>query len=305
MRAGVIVALAGLLGAIAATPARSAGTLADYPDMKSAFIGTAHVSVWLPDGYAAGKTRYAVLYMQDGQNLFDSASNRLGWPAHEPWGVDSAIAALDGAIRPVIVVAVDHMGVRRARQYIPRAVFDRLPEADRRLLEAEYGGVPFSDDYLRFLVKELKPFIDRTYRTDPDRDATFVMGSSMGGLISLYAVAEYPDVFAGAACLSTHWPLAVPGQETPGESVVEDAFESYLRAKLTKGHRLWFDHGTEGLDAGYGRLQGHIDQVLLLLHWQPGADFASATYVNASHDETAWRKRLADPLVFLLGPAGG
>ena len=96
------------------------------------------------------------------------------------------------------------------------------------------GGEPISDAYLRFIVEELKPFIDITYRTCSDRTHTFVMGSSMGGLISLYAISEYPDLFGGAACLSTHWPVG--GQE--------------LVREMAKGlhdpqaHRLYFDHGT-------------------------------------------------------------
>lgn len=269
--------------------------------MSSRFIGSAHVAVWLPPGYPGDGIRYAVLYMQDGQNLFDLAPARLGWPARTVWGVDSTLAALAGRIRPVIVVAVDHMGVQRARQYVPRAVFDRLSEPARKLLASEYGGEPFSDDYLRFLVEELKPFIDRTYQTDPARASTFVMGSSMGGLISLYAVSEYPEVFGGAGCLSTHWPLGVPGQTEPDSEEVIVAFDGYLRHALTRDHRLWFDHGTATLDASYFPYQGRIDALLTSMGWVRGSDFVSMTYVNAGHDESAWRARLAEPLLFLLG----
>lgn len=71
------------------------------------------------------------------------------------------------------------------------------------------GGLPISDHYLEFLVAELKPFIDSQYRTLPGQPHTFIMGSSMGGLISLYATLEYPHIFAGAGCLSTHWPARI------------------------------------------------------------------------------------------------
>jgi enterochelin esterase-like enzyme len=293
-----------LLAMAAGTRAQGIGSLIDYPDMKSAAIGSAHVTVWLPSDYPRAGVRYGVLYMQDGQNLFDLAPSRLGWPAGKPWGVDSTITALDGRLRPVIVVAVDHMGVQRARQYVPHAVFKRLPEATQKLLASEYGGEPFSDDTLRFLVTELKPFVDRTYQTDSAKGSTFVMGSSMGGLISLYAVAEYPDVFGGAACLSTHWPLGVPGQPVPDRDEVLVAFASYLRDKLKPGHRLWFDHGTATLDATYAPYQHGIDTVLGSIGWRPGPEIQSVTYVDASHDEAAWRARLADPLIFLLGTSG-
>ena len=296
MRALAVIAV--VMGV--AAHAASTGSLVDYPQMKSAYVGAAHVTVWLPPGYPHNGARYATLYMQDGQNLFDSAPGRLGWPAATPWGVDTALIALGGQLRPVIVVAVDNFGPQRARQYVPQAVFSRLPEAARTELANEYGGVPFSDDYLRFVVEELKPFIDRTYQTDPGRTSTFIMGSSMGGLISLYAVGEYPGVFGGAACLSTHWPLNVPGQPGPDRREVLAAFDGYLREKLVVGHPLWFDHGTATLDASYAPYQQNIDDLLVAMGWRRGTDFESMTYVDASHDETAWRARLSDPLKFLL-----
>jgi enterochelin esterase-like enzyme len=309
----------GLLSICATAPAcadaPSYGSIVEYKAMKSAFIPPADVIVWLPPGYKEkeARGRYAVLYMQDGQNLFDLAAGRTTSPWGKAWGVDTIAAGLmaKGAIRPVIVVGVAHMGVERARQYVPRGVFDRLSGATRERLAKEFGGAPFSDDYLRFLVKELKPFIDTNYRTDPARDSTFVMGSSMGGLISLYALLEYPAVFGGAACLSTHWPLLIPTAtglpmkdgRPLFESEVSAAFESYLRERmpLLVGHRIWFDHGTEGLDANYAPYQERIDAMLANLGWKPGRDFESKVYPGASHNEDAWRARLADLLTFLLG----
>jgi enterochelin esterase-like enzyme len=301
LKATLLAVVAALLTVGIAARAGAAGILVDYPAMKSAYIGSAHVTVWLPPDYAQSSNRYAVLYMQDGQNLFDLAPNRSTSLSGKVWGVDSAITALAGRIKPVFVVAVDHLGVERPRQYVPQTVFDRLPQSTQTMLLSQYGGAPFSDDYLRFLVKELKPFVDRTYRTDPDRRSTFVMGSSMGGLISLYAVAEYPDVFGGAACLSTHWPLAMPGSEPANPGDILPAFVGYLREKLPAGHRIWFDHGTEGVDASYAPYQRRIDDLLLSMGWRRGKEFESMNYVNASHDESAWRARLADPLLFLLG----
>jgi len=303
MKAALPAVLAVLFRTCAAAFAGPAGVLVDYSDMKSAYIGSAHVTVWLPAGYAAGKGRYAVLYMQDGQNLFDLAPARSTAPGGKVWGVDTAIAALAGRLKPVIVVAVDHMGSERARQYVPQAVFARLPEATRKLLVSQYGGVPFSDDYLRFLVKELKPFVDRTYRTEPERGSTFVMGSSMGGLISLYALTEYPGVFGGAACLSTHWPLTLPAAAAQERDILP-AFEDDLREKLAAGHRIWFDRGSAGLDASYKPYQQRIDALLVSMGWRPGVDFVSKTYPDAGHDENAWRARLAEPLLFLLSNDG-
>ena len=119
--------------------------------------------------------------------------------------------------------------------------------------QPDLAGYEFtSDNYLKFLVEELKPFIDATYRTLPGAEDTFVMGSSMGGLISAYAVAEYPDVFGGAACMSTDW------------NVAEGAFAGWLENHLPDAgsHRIYFDHGTETYDASYGPYQLEMDAVM-------------------------------------------
>ena len=301
-----LLLLAGLLAL--GTAAHAAGTFVELKAVPSAFIPPVDVTVWLPPGYQRGEGRYAVLYMQDGQNLFDPAKAFGG----RPWGADEAVARLpgNGKLRPAIVVGIANLGADRPRQYMPQGVFDRLPPALRRKLEAAYGGKPpFSDAYLRFLATELKPMIDRTYRTDPGREATFVMGSSMGGLISLYALVEYPDVFGGAACLSTHWPLFIPPDGAPPafEPQVAEAFEDYLASKLPPptGRRLWFDRGTLTLDAAYGPYQERIDALLASRGWRRGIDFVSRVYVGARHDEGSWRARLADPLTFLLSRDSG
>ncbi len=306
-----------VLGVVmAATSARAGGaargTVVEFPAMKSAAIAPVDVTVWLPPGYAASKAHYAVVYLQDGQNLFDSSPQPSGAPGGGKWGADTVAAKLmaQGAIRPAILVGIANLGIARARQYTPQAVYARLPAAVSNVLDRQYGGKPFSDAYLRFLVETLKPFIDAHYRTDPGRASTFVMGSSMGGLIALYALAQYPDVFGGAACLSTHWPLVLPG---PGgtsyvggrpafASQVGQAFAAYLGAKLggPRGRRLWFDHGTRSLDAYYGPYQRRIDRAMIALGWRRGVDFESLVYRGATHNEQAWRVRLADPLEFLL-----
>ena len=286
--------LAGLLMIASATAAP--GTLLPPEMLASAQIGPMVVSVWLPPGYETSHERYPVLYMQDGQNVFDGAHR--AWNGRT-WGADTIAGELIGQhkIIPVIIVAIDNKGSDRGRQYFPQAAFARLDPA----LQDDLGtAAPFSDAYVRFLVKELKPMIDARFRTKPDAPSTFVMGSSMGGLISLYAFAEHPDVFGGAGCLSTHWLMAVPGPAAPHE-VLFAAYESYLRNKGLKPGRLWFDHGTVGLDSNYAPYQERIDTVLQRAGWRPGVDFVSKTYPGADHNEDAWRARLGESLAFLLG----
>ena len=216
------------------------GTLNRHADFASRFVEPRNVDVWLPPGYALeGAPRLPVIYMHDGQNLFDPQTAYGG----VDWGIDEAIARLakKGRVREAIVVGIWNTD-RRWPEYMPGEALE-LPTGRRvkSWFAQEFGGQPISDDYLRFVVQELKPFVDGKYRTSPDRENTFVMGSSMGGLISLYALCKYPGVFGGAGCVSTHWPA--------GEGIVIE----YLRKALPKpgAHRIYFDHGTQTLDASY------------------------------------------------------
>jgi pimeloyl-ACP methyl ester carboxylesterase len=174
-----------------------------------------------------------------------------------------------------------------------------------------YGGDPLSDGYLQFIVRELKPRIDRTYRVRSDRSNTVIMGSSMGALISLYAVSEYPHVFGGAGMVSTHWPLMIPPQ---GKSlsdaeyeIVSAAFERYLAPALPapRTHRLYFDHGSETLDAIYARYQRRIDLVVARRGYRPGVNWISRNFPGQAHNEISWASRVEIPLRFLLPPRKG
>ena len=141
----------------------------------------------------------------------------------EPWAVDKAIVLLmdDGKIPGAIVVGIWNVGGNRWGEYLPQKPAE-TPEG--RAFAARFPdrlpGELYADAYLKFLVDELKPFIDSTYRTLPDQYHTFVMGSSMGGLISLYDITEYPQVFSGAGCVSTHW--------VARENLMVDYFASVL-----------------------------------------------------------------------------
>lgn len=296
-----LLALAAALFAFAA-PA-SAQRLIDLA-LNAPGVGALHVTVRLPAGYETGSRRYGVLYMHDGQNLFDPARSSY----NKVWAVDRKLDELVAAskVDPVIVVAIDNPGEARWRTYLPAAVFARLLEAQRTAaLTALAKGEPVqSDAYLRFIVDILKPQIDRDFRTLPDRAHTSIAGSSMGGLISLYAIAEYPQVFGAAACLSTHWPMTIPPTSigtAEGRAIVA-AWRSYLGEKLgpADGRRIWFDHGTATLDAGYPPYQAAIDRVFSDLGWRKGRDFASREYPGAEHEENAWARRLGDPLTFIL-----
>lgn len=141
------------------------------------------VWVYLPPGYDISEKRYPVLYMQDGQNVFDDLTSFAG-----EWGVDETLDSISPLKKEIIVVAVDHGGAKRINEYCP--------------YDMEKLGKGEGDQYVDFLVRTLKPFIDRHYRTEKNKRNTFIAGSSMGGLISMYAVLRYPKVFGGAGVFS-------------------------------------------------------------------------------------------------------
>ncbi|WP_428509724.1 alpha/beta hydrolase [Roseateles sp.] len=267
--------------------------LANFP---SKLVDARHVDVWLPEGYTPAK-RYAVLYMHDGQMLFDASTT---WNK-QAWNVQDTVQRLinEGRIPDTLIVGVWNNGKFRHSEYFPQKYLAGMPVALRDKLIAEgLQNKPQSDNYLRFLVEELKPAIDARYATRPEAASTFLMGSSMGGLISVYAMNEYPQVFGGAAGLSTHW----IGGFKPNAAIPLAAF-NYVRAKLADpaSHRLYQDHGTMELDALYAPYQLVIDDIVREAGYVDGKNFESRVYEGTGHNEKAWAARLATPLLFLMG----
>ena len=264
------------------------GTLERYALFGSKHVMPRNVDVWLPPGYARNRAaRYPVLYMHDGQNLFDPRTSFGG----VDWGVDETVTRLieQGVLRECVVVGVWNTQ-RRIAEYMPRKA---VAFSNTKELKGVTGGTEdeiVSDEYLKFLVYELKPFIDSRYRTLRGPANTFIMGSSMGGLISAYAACEYPRVYGGAGCVSTHWPAA------------DGAVIEYLKTHLPKprAHKFYFDFGTETLDASYAPYQMRADEVMLRAGYTEGLDWVTRKFEGEEHSEKSWRKRVDIPLVFFL-----
>lgn len=263
------------------------GRLVYWTDVTSAYLGASrHVEVWLPPGYDRDTTRrYPVLYMSDGQNLFDP---RLAYGGID-WGVDSVVVDLvkKKIIPPIIVV-----GVWNTAQRFP-----------------EYSPWHDAPKYARFLIEELMPRVNREFRTLTGPRHTAHMGSSMGGLLGFYLVTHHPEAFGACACLSTHFPLSeavageFPGMPHPANPDTTPYLIRDIAAglKAPKGARYWFDRGTLGLDSAYGPTYAAAREWLLSQGLREGKDFVVRTYPGATHNEASWRARLADPLTFLFG----
>lgn len=279
------------------------GKIDRIKDFPSLLTEPRNIDIWLPEGYD-GKRKFAVLYMHDGQMLFDSTTT---WN-NQSWDVDDVAARLmkEGLVMDIIVVGVWNSGSGRHANYFPQKPFDNLSKADKSLVISELQKTatttivfqPNSDKYLEFLVTELKPFIDKNYNVYTGANRTFIAGSSMGGLISMYAICEYPEIFGGAACISTHWPGTFAIENNP----VPEAFLRYMKEKLPEpnSHKIYFDCGDKTIDAMYPPIQKKVDEVMRSKGYS-AKNWITKYFEGKDHSERAWNERLHIPLKFLLG----
>lgn len=268
-------------------------TVIQHTKFETAYVDDRNVDVWLPSGYfAENDKRYKVIYMHDGQNVFNDRTTY----GNVEWGIDETLDSLiqTEQVAPAIVVAIWNNGQKRFPEYMPQvpAPYTSTPQA-KAILKDNFGVTELlSDNYLKFIVEELKPFIDSTYRTSTLKEDTSIMGSSMGGLISLYAISKYPEVFGAAGCVSTHWPVPLIGQ----------AYIQGLASSLPDpvDHRIYFDYGTETLDAEYEPYQKVVDTIMQNKGYTHGENWVTRKFEGAAHNEESWKKRAHIPLKFLL-----
>jgi predicted alpha/beta superfamily hydrolase len=235
-----------------------AGSLKVLPSVYSTQLANRRdILVYLPPSYAAGDQHYPVIYMHDAQNLFDPATSFAG----EVWRVDETLTALSYQGLEAIAVGVPHAGEQRMHEYNP---FDR------------------GDAYLAFIVDTLRPIINHDFRSLAERSQTGIMGSSLGGLISLYAFFRYPHVFGLAGALS------------PALWVQRGSINEYVRAAPFSPGRIYIDNGTQEANA-----QG-MYQRLLHKGYRADVDVKYVSEEGGQHRESAWARRLPDALRFLL-----
>ncbi len=242
-----------------------AGHLEVWAEVHSPQLGnTRPIVVYLPPSYARTvRKRYPVLYMHDGQNLFDATTSFVGIE----WGVDETMEQLSHEGIEAIVVGIWNTPQRMA-EYCP------FPQWFEGRGEA----------YLDFLVHTVKPLVDHTYRTRREREHTGIFGSSMGGLISLYAFFTRPQVFGFVGAMS------------PAFWVGNGAIHALVRARPCVPGRIYIDHGTEEYNPQRMR------EVLIEKGYRLGATLRYVTERGGQHHESAWARRLPEALRFLLRP---
>ena len=230
------------------------------------------VYAYLPPSYGEGERRYPVIYMHDGQNLFDAATSFA-----EEWGVDETMESLAGEGVEAIVVGISNTGTDRCDEYSP-------------FVDPEQGGGQ-GEEYLDFLLDTVKPRVDGDFRTFPDRETTGIVGSSMGGLISLYAFFRRPESFGFAGVLS------------PALWFARGAVFPHLAAAPSPAGRVYLDVGTaEGEETL--RNARRMRDLLARKGYAPDAALRYLEAEGAAHSEGAWAGRLGGAIRFLLAEQG-
>lgn len=253
------------------------GTLRLHKAVESRFAHDGRdVIVYLPPDYnSTPDKRYPVLYLHDGQNLFDAATAFAG----NEWGLDELAEKLiqDGEIQPLIIVGIYNAGEKRIAEYTH--VRDRRGRGGR------------ARAYAKMLVEELKPFVDGEYRTLRDVENTGLGGSSLGGLITLYLGLHYPHVFGKLIVMS-------PSVWWANQAILRETRK--LRQKSDQ--KIWLDVGTcEGKDAETCVQQAQaLRDALIHKGWQLERDLRYVEDEGAGHDERAWGFRMRDALAFLF-----
>jgi predicted alpha/beta superfamily hydrolase len=259
------------------------GNVQVLPDFFSPQLGNRrNILVYLPPSYSQTSARYPVIYMHDGQNLFDAATAYAG-----EWHVDETMERLSAQGMEAIVVAIPNMGVQRMAEYAP--------------FDSPRFGRAKGHFYIDFIADTLKPAIDRAWRTWPDHDNTYIVGSSMGGLISLFGFFHRPEVFGGVGVLS------------PALWYADQAIYEYVIQQPLAPGRLYLDAGTRELSSRSDHLLFHVRsrryygsvrrmyRRLVQKGYRPIHQVRYVEEKLAHHEEAAWSRRLPGAFRFLLG----
>ena len=279
-------------------PTASVGTIDFIPAFSSHYVDARSIAIWLPRDYSPHR-KYKVIYLHDGQNLFDA---NITWNKQE-WSVDEHLQNLidQKQIEPCIAVGIWNNGAKRHVEYFPQKPFESLDQdfQDSLIQETKrnpetpmFAGKIYSDSYLLFITKELIPYIRVHYNASEKAKDCIIAGASMGGLISWYAALEYPSHFGNAACFSTHWPGIWP-QDDPKRKIFT-TFLNYAKQKTSNKTHWYFDHGTEGLDQYYETYQKEIDAL-----FSENAHFKSLIFDGFDHSEKAWSHHFEQAIIHL------
>ena len=267
------------------------GSIEKIYDFQSNFVDSRPIYVWLPPNFDP-KKKHDLLIMHDGQNLFDGTKT---WNGQE-WELDEWAAKLisENELSSFIIVGIHNSGKNRWNDYFPENSYDFV--SDIKFLGKNKPPLN-ANLYLKYIVNEVIPYTRSKYLKSSKDFKIIIGGSSMGGLISMYAAFEYPEIFDGAICMSTHWPGAYVIDENP----LPDAIFNYMEKNIpiSKNKRFYFDYGDKGLDKHYPQYSKTLDSIFTQNGYS-NQNYRNMYFKNESHNEEAWSKRVNIPLKFIF-----
>ena len=251
------------------------------------------------------------IFFQDGQNLFDAETM---WRNQE-WEIDETFKKmhLKNLNTNIVVIAVNSANksgngfldnTKRYAEYFPKQSISFFDKGFRKFAYKKFIDT-YRFNYLNFLSEELIPLVEEKFKTKLNKNNTGIMGASMGGLISLNAMLEYPETFGFAGAFSTHWVGIQPleyfvlpfRKRIEGDKLTTSAIKKYIESRVVnlENHKTYFDRGTQGLDAAYTNPQKEIDKIFS----ENNLSFKSLIFEGHDHLEKDWAKRFEKALIFL------
>ena len=252
------------------------------------------VIAWVPADVDATTP---VLVMNDGHNLFDSATSTFG----ATWGLLDALrdrkpggSRIRGDRKPLIigVTYIDGDGSKRGLEYGPEDIWRARPHLAKQIPSEWNTKGPLGNSYHKLIAEKILPAIAAEFGVELVRERTAIGGSSMGALTSIYGLIKYPEVYGTALAYSTHWPLG-------GKEVID---EYVARLPEPGTHRIWSDGGTIELDALYAPFQEYFKARMREKGYREGVDYIEAVYPNTGHSELWWAGRVEHPINWWLDP---
>ncbi|NOT37231.1 MAG: hypothetical protein HOP11_07615 [Saprospiraceae bacterium] len=258
-------------------------------NFQSAYVAPRSIEIYLPPDYDSVK-KYRVLYLQDGQNLFD---NTVAFENYA-MGLHTILKSLE--IDDIIIVGIWNTTLR-FREYLPSNFYVALTSNNKKFIKKEYGGSALGSLYSQFLIQELIPFIENKFSIDSSRNSRGIGGISMGGLISFYLGLTNPDLFGMVVCLSTHWPLSVIKNK---DSIYKDYF-NFIEKNIEglKESKLYFDYGTENLDSWYENPNELLEVLLKERGMYEEDKVVIRKFSGHSHNMRDWQQRIGPAIQFV------